>query len=34
MQTLFFVYSNIVATYTHAGHTGFIFTLSFPAGFT
>ena len=31
---MFFVYSNIVGTYTNAGHTGFIFTLSFQAGFT
>ena len=26
--------SNIAATHTHTGHTGFTFTLSFPADFT
>ena len=30
---VYFVYSNIVATHTLAGHTGFTCT-SFPAGFT
>ena len=31
---VFFVYCNIAATHTHAVHTDFTFTKSFPAGFT
>ena len=31
MNSVFFVYCNIVATHTYDGHTGFTFTWSFPA---
>ena len=34
MNFMFFVYCNIVTTYTYDGHTGFTFQWSFPAGFT
>ena len=34
MNFVFFVYCNIVATYTYDGHTGFTFIWSFPVGFT
>ena len=30
---MFFVYFNIVATYTYAGHTGFTITYCVPGGF-
>ena len=33
LYIVFFVYFNIVTTYTHAGHTGFTFTYSVPDGF-
>ena len=33
MNLVFFVYSNIAATHTCHGHTGFTFTRSFPAVF-